>query len=242
MSIYNIRLNAFESTKEKDITDILDELNSHHQLNQFIANSIRYVMQNKDAFRQFTKEQLNSYGIDYDRMRFFSELTKQITDMKHKVNSIYEMASKVYILAQMNKKLGLEVKADNLLSASFVIEKQITDLENILGTSINESYASSKLEDAHKKAKDAFELILESYDDIITEISTRMNQPVQVVQQVVQNAPVEEKVEKHEETIEKPVEIKTIDTSTEDELGDDDYIDFGNADISALEKFMQGSI
>ena len=237
MSVYNVRLNTFESTKEKDITDIRDELNSHHQLNQFIGNSIRFVLQNKDAYREFTKTELDSYGLTYEKTKFFSDISKQLGKLRDKIDSIYDMALKTYTMAQMNKKLGLEGKSDNQLLVSFLLEKQLNELENSLGMNISENeYTAGKLNTAHKLADDTVKLMLETYDEMLTAIKSSMvvqTQPVQFVEQTVMN-------DKPKEEEKETIEIKTL-TNTDVELSDDDYIDFGNADISALEKFTMGN-
>ena len=57
------------------------------------------------------------------------------------------MCQNMYILAQMGKHLGLEDKTNNTLMASFILERQIQDLQNTLGVGTLTPFSSNKLED-----------------------------------------------------------------------------------------------
>lgn len=148
------------------------------------------------------------------------------------------------MLGQMGKHLGLEEKADNELMAQFVIEKQLKELQDALGISLTSSvFASNRKQDIEKIADDALEYIIESYSGIVNELKTIVSNAqtvqVQTAQQInTQFQQVDEPVNNVVETPVINVEQPNVDNSTADNSDEDEIIDFGNADFSALGSFF----
>lgn len=244
MCEYVIRFGSslkFDSEKEKDLINLMENLNATHGTGKFMSNLIRVaadcpeIMAKAPATYEKGElmKQLDMNGVSYSRMRFFNSVSKDVQDMKDKVDSIYDMCLKMYILAQVGKQIGLEKKSEQGLLASFVLEKQLRELQEKLGENIyNQAFASNKIEDTRKRGDDALQYIIESYDSILNELKAMVN--VQTVQIPVQSEVVTIK----NEEVAKPVEIKKANTESQTENIDDEIIDFGNADTNALSNFF----
>lgn len=193
---------TFDEDKEKDIIDTIDTLNSSHKMGQFMSNLIRLAFDNPEILRvgadglekQAMLQQVESSGMSVSRQRFMSGVTSEISDMKKKVDEVYNMAFKLYTLALMNKHLEIENKSDNSLRATFVLERQLRQLQDSLGVNIGDAvYESDKVTDVHARAEDCLEYIIEAYDGIIDEMKQVIavgQQPQVVVQQAVGNTGV----------------------------------------------------
>lgn len=193
---------TFDEDKEKDIIDTIDTLNSSHKMGQFMSNLIRLAFDNPEILRvgvdglekQAMLQQVESSGMSVSRQRFMSGVTSEISDMKKKVDDVYNMVFKLYTLALMNKHLEIENKSDNSLRATFVLERQLRQLQDSLGVNIGDAvYESDKVTDVHARAEDCLEYIIEAYDGIIDEMKQAIavgQQPQVVVQQAVGNTGV----------------------------------------------------
>lgn len=193
---------TFDEDKEKDIIDTIDTLNSSHKMGQFMSNLIRLAFDNPEILRvgadglekQAMLQQVESSGMSVNRQRFMSGVTSEISDMKKKVDDVYNMVFKLYTLALMNKHLEIENKSDNSLRATFVLERQLRQLQDSLGVNIGDAvYESDKVNDVHVKAEDCLEYIIEAYDGIIDEMKQAIavgQQPQVIVQQAVENTGV----------------------------------------------------
>lgn len=193
---------TFDEDKEKDIIDTIDTLNSSHKMGQFMSNLIRLAFDNPEILRvgadglekQAMLQQVESSGMSVSRQRFMSGVTSEISDMKKKVDDVYNMVFKLYTLALMNKHLEIENKSDNSLRATFVLERQLRQLQDSLGVNISDAvYESDKVADVHVRAEDCLEYIIETYDGIIDEMKQAIavgQQPQVVVQQTVGNTGV----------------------------------------------------
>lgn len=193
---------TFDEDKEKDIIDTIDTLNSSHKMGQFMSNLIRLAFDNPEILRvgadglekQAMLQQVESSGMSVSRQRFMSGVTSEISDMKKKVDDVYNMVFKLYTLALMNKHLEIENKSDNSLRATFVLERQLRQLQDSLGVNISDAvYESDKVADVHVRAEDCLEYIIETYDGIIDEMKQAIavgQQPQVVVQQAVGNTGV----------------------------------------------------
>lgn len=190
---------TFDEDKEKDIIDTIDTLNSSHKMGQFMSNLIRLAFDNPEILRvgadglekQAMLQQVERNGMSVSRQRFMSGVTSEISDMKKKVDEVYNMVFKLYTLALMNKHLEIEKKSDNSLRATFVLERQLRQLQDSLGVNIGDAvYESDKVTDVHARAEDCLEYIIEAYDGIIDEMKQAIavgQQPQVVVQQAVGN-------------------------------------------------------
>lgn len=206
MSTRSIRFGSqltFDEDKEKDIIDTIDSLNSSHKMGQFMSNLIRLAFDNPEILRvganglekQAMLQQVESSGMSVNRQRFMSGVASEISDMKKKVDEVYNMVFKLYTLALMNKHLEIEKKSDNSLRATFVLERQLRQLQSSLGVNISDAvYESDKINDVHARAEDCLEYIIEAYDGILDEMKQAIavgKQPQVIVQQAVGNMGVD---------------------------------------------------
>ena len=261
MGNYNIRLGcqlSFDEQQEADIIKAIEKLNATHKAGQFMSNIVRLAFDCPDIMDKSSGayekgaviKALDEAGIFYSRKNFFDSLTKEVNLMKQKVDKMYEMVLKTYILGQMGKKLGLEEKADNLLMAQFVVEKQLKEIQDLLGITLGSSVlASNKKQEVEKIADNALEYIIESYSGIMNELKN--TQPV-IVQNVVggeqniQGIASGQNIESIAETTEqtdnkteqKETEVEAVNNNGESSADEDETIDFGNADFSALSNFF----
>lgn len=255
MGTYNIRLGSqlsFDEQQEADIIKAIETMNASHKSGQFISNLIRIafdcpeIMDNNNGKYEkgaILKAMENS-GLSYNRQAFMYQITKEVDAMKKKVDEMYSIILKTYMLGQMGKHLGLEEKADNELMAQFVIEKQLKELQDALGISLTSSvFASNRKQDIEKIADDALEYIIESYSGIVNELKTIVNNAqtvqVQTVQQpVTQFQKVNESANNVVDTPVMNVEQPNVEDSSADNSDEDEIIDFGNADFGALGSFF----
>lgn len=172
---------SFDPDKEKDLIDAVEKLSSSHKLGILMTHLLRLAFESPEVYGngQEVKDliaKMSDLGMSPTRYTYFTQISKDIEAMKRKVDTIYDLSYKTYMLAQMGKFLGLEGKSDNNLLASFVLERQLTDLCTTLGVSnLNHSFNSNKLEDVHKKADTIMEFIIESYDSILNELKDSLN-------------------------------------------------------------------
>lgn len=248
MGAYNIRLGSklsFDEQQEADIIEALESMNASHKSGQFISNLIRIAFdcpeimdKNSGKYEKgaIIKAMENS-GLSYNRQAFMYQVTKEVDAMKKKVDEMYNIVLKTYMLGQIGKHLGLNEKADNELMAQFIIEKQLKELQDSLGISLTSSvFASNKKQDIEKIANDALEYIIESYSGIVNELkgivsgasAVMMQQPV--VQTVIQSEKLNEDNKAVSDNIEK--------ANTNEDSDNDEIIDFGNADFNALSSFF----
>lgn len=261
MGNYNIRLGcqlSFDEQQEADIIKAIEKLNATHKAGQFMSNIVRLAFDCPDIMDKSSGayekgaviKALDEAGIFYSRKNFFDSLTKEVNLMKQKVDKMYEMVLKTYILGQMGKKLGLEEKADNLLMAQFVVEKQLKEIQDLLGITLGSSVlASNKKQEVEKIADNALEYIIESYSGIMNELKNIQPVIVQNVvggEQNVQGIASGQNIESIAETTEqtdnkteqKETEVEAVNTNGESSADEDETIDFGNADFSALSNFF----
>ena len=248
MGAYNIRLGSklsFDEQQEADIIEALESMNASHKSGQFISNLIRIAFdcpeimdKNSGKYEKgaIIKAMENS-GLSYNRQAFMYQVTKEVDAMKKKVDEMYNIVLKTYMLGQIGKHLGLNEKADNELMAQFIVEKQLKELQDSLGISLTSSvFASNKKQDIEKIANDALEYIIESYSGIVNELkgivsgasAVMMQQPV--VQTVIQSEKLNEDNKAVRDNIEK--------ANTNEDSDNDEIIDFGNADFNALSSFF----
>lgn len=257
MGNYNIRLGcqlSFDEQQEADIIKAIEKLNATHKAGQFMSNIVRLAFDCPDIMDKSSGayekgaviKALDEAGIFYSRKNFFDSLTKEVNLMKQKVDKMYEMVLKTYILGQMGKKLGLEEKADNLLMAQFVVEKQLKEIQDLLGITLGSSVlASNKKQEVEKIADNALEYIIESYSGIVNELKNMIaTQPVivQNVENIASGQSIQSIAETTEQTDNKTekteAEVEAVNNNGESSADEDETIDFGNADFSALSNFF----
>ena len=261
MGTYNIRFGSqlsFDEQQEADIIKLLEKLNSSHKSGKFFANLIRIACdcpevldRREDGYVPGTVlGVLEQCEMHYTRDNFFKALSKEVNDMKVKVDKMYDMVLKTYMLAQMGKHIGLEGKADNQLMAQFITEKQLKDIQDLLGVTLHSSvFASNKKADVEKLGDEVLEYIIESYSGIINEL-----QRISDAQQVIINNPSAVQANTVESTNSGSINqtnteesIKPTGNSSDStdklsmnnfEEGTDEPVDFGNADLNLLSNFF----
>lgn len=273
MGTYTTRLGcqlSFSEEKESDIIAVIQKLNATHKTGQFISNLIRIALENPEIIDKGSDtyapgslmRAMDNCGISFNRQQFFQQVTKEVSEMKQKIDAIYELAFKTYTLGLMGKHLKIEEKSDNELMAAFILERQLKDLQAKLAVNFSDSvYASNKVLKTHEKADEVLEYIIESYSGIVNELISKIDIKqieVPVVQQQVQNVvPMEQNVnipveqpasvpmEQHT-VVEQPVIQQSVSEDNEDE---DQAIDFGTTpeppkfgedadDLAALNYFL----
>lgn len=207
MADKNIRLGSnltFDNEKEADIIKMIEYLNSKHKTGKFISSLIRLAVDCPEIIKKDTDGVLHMGSAmgDLDvsklseiRKNFMSDIIKQVSDIRDKVDKIYEQSLKTYTLAQLGKRISLEGKSENNLMAGFVLEKQLADLQRTLGVVFNDNaFLSNKVADTRKVAEDAVELAVESYSGILDELKS-IGTNVAVVGNAVVETPAPVKIE-----------------------------------------------
>lgn len=254
MSITSIRLGStlnFDGEKERDIVEFIEQLNSSHKTGQFLSCLIRLAFDNPEIVKRGVKteqsellSQIDRLGMSETRKKFMTAVNSEITEMKKKVDSIYDMATKMYMLALAGNRLGIEKKSDNTLLANFVLERQLQEINDRLGTnSVNTVFASNKLDKEHEKASEYMEFIINSYKSLFDELRNMCRVEIVQSSEVVKNneevESVQEAKEVKTETIEETKTEDTVVEETKNETADtesnnnsaetksDDIVDFG---------------
>lgn len=175
MSQYEMRVNTtikFDFEKEKDIILQLGELASRKKLGEFVSNAVRVVLDNPELLKK-DKKSLLEYGLTEERAKFFKDIKSSISNMQAKVDKIFDMTYKVYMLAMVGKRLGLDKRAENLVLAQYILQRQIDEICSTLGVqAIGYLYESNRLDSFKSKADEIIDYIIQAYDDILSEIKS----------------------------------------------------------------------
>jgi len=230
--LQNVRLGSymtFDDVKEKDILDAMKYLNDSHKMGRFISNIVRIALENPEILCKKdgkynagdVLKAIEDVDLPFERSSYINKATKEVEEMKVKVNSIFDMCQRMYTMALAGKKLGLEGKSDNLMMASFILERQIQEIQDTLGIGTLTAFDSNKLDNTHKRADEALEYIINAYDGIVGELQAVVTQPVVHTVQVNEQPKVEVK-----------------ETTVKNENDEEEFIDFGDADIDSLNNFF----
>lgn len=250
MEKYNLRLGStitFDAEQERDLIDKIEYLSGRHKLGEVISNLLRIAFEspNKLSSREQLESamhELDDYGMSQSRAEFFEKASRDMDCMKAKVDKIYEMNLKLLTLASFGKQMCLEQKTDNMLMAQFVLEQQLKSLSDTLGIdNVNHVFESNKVQDTHDLADSILEYIIETYDGIVKEIKEVASSNTVKTSQVTSNMTTE-KPDTANETLRTDKDTTKAESS-EFSLGEDtdETIDFGNADLDALNNFFGGS-
>ncbi len=173
MNEYEIKIGTvikFDSEKEKDIIEQIEGLASRKKLGDFISNIIRIAFDNPEFLKSNGKSLLE-HGMTEERTKFFKQVDSEVSKMRSKVDEIFDMTYKLYMLALFGKRMGLEKKASNLAQSQFILQRQLEELCTTLGVSgIGHVYESNKLNTFESKAEKVLEYIIEAYDNVVTEL------------------------------------------------------------------------
>lgn len=261
MSNKSIRLSSlltFDEQRESDMIKFVNEKQDSHEIGQFLSNLIRIAFDNEEILTKLSDEtgtkyvpgtvlnQIKQCGITQKREEFVDSVSSQVADIKKKVDSIYDMAYKLYITSLAGNHLGLGKQAENLMMSCFLIERQTKALEDTVGTKFsNHVYLSNRLQDTKENAEQVLECMLQSYGSILNEFQNsicvqqvQQAQPVQVAQapQVQQQATVQQPqsiTQQHQAQVEQ----QKVEAAETDDNGDS-IVDFGCASIEELSAFF----
>ena len=175
MGKYDVRLGAkitLDSAEEGDLIAIAEKLNNTRKMSGFMGQLFRIACDHPEVLSRGSEETykqikalVDGAGVSEERQRYFKEIEVKIQEMKDKIDKIYDLAMKTYMLSQVNKMNGLEGKSQNVIMAQFALQKQMKDIESILGCSMG-TYESGKMTDVKAKSDEILEFIVETYDGI----------------------------------------------------------------------------
>lgn len=231
---------SFNEETEADIISKIEYLTGRHALGDFISDLLRVALDSPeklDSRKQLDNvlSEINTSGMATDRLQFFRDISRQIEDMKSKVDKMYDMNLKLMCLAECGKHMGLEDKTKNSLRAQFVLEQQLEELTGTLGIShTNHIFNSNKLLETETKSKEILKYILETYDGVMTELKEEIFKEVELKLNNIQvtGVPVM--------AVPGAVDEQAVgeDVAEEEVQEDDEPVDFGNADMSLLNNFF----
>ena len=107
---------TFDENKESDIVNMIEYLNSHHKTGQFLSGLIRLAMDCPEIVMKNTNgeidlgpsmKKITVDGLSTLRRDFMNSLNSKVDKLWEQVTDIRKKALQVYILAQMNKFVGI---------------------------------------------------------------------------------------------------------------------------------------
>lgn len=232
----------FDKDKESYIIRRLDALNKTHSLGTFMTYVVKLVFDDPSLLRgeENLKELMNymeNTGNTPNADKFFKESSKRIDELKEKVDSIHGMCERMYTLMLFDKLINPDKQVENVLSAEFILQRQIREIADSLGIFNQTPFASDKLKNTQASAEESLQFIIEHYEGIVSEIKTSQ---VQTIQAVMAAAPptMETKPEEIPETT--PVVIQQPEQIGADDLDSGDPLDFGMEDMLDLATMIGG--
>lgn len=255
---YEVRLGStisFDESKEKDVIELVTALTKRHKLGDFIGNLLKDFCDNPELYATAV-EKASALGISPCRKKFFFTVSKEVDEMKSKVDAIYETSLKLLVAAEFRKQMGLSDQTDNILAAQFVLQHQLNQLSDSLGISPNSHpFNSNKIIEAHERADDILKYIIDSYGSIVDELRSNMMREIAIgnlsvvqtgvnVNQVQTTDSIkigaEVGINSSSNTIAATETIAMANTAEADntQVVEDDIIDFGVADLGALSNFF----
>lgn len=244
---------VFDTEKEADLIKLVRTASSQHKLGEILSHLLRIYSENPDKLNEskssLTKLIINmsNKGMTPERYSYFKKVDRELSEMRGKVDSIYDMCFEMYSLAQFGKRTGLEGKATNGLMAEFMLEKQLDELTEKLGVdNINNTFTSNRVGDTKKKSKEVLEYIINSYDNIVDELRQAVVTEVAIsnvaIKEVDNNVQVKETAEVENKPSSKLIEVADdidgVAVDNGDNSIDNEIIDFGKADLGALSNFF----
>lgn len=154
-----LTLNTVLNIEDNSILKHLIDLKEQHKAGEFIVYCIKNYHKAQDFSRQM------------------EQTKQQIQELNNKFDKLQEMTLKTYCLLEVGKRLGLEETPKNLILSEFILNKQLKELNNLLGVEIREN------KDATKYADDVVEYIINSYDSVLKQVVSIANTP-QILQAV----------------------------------------------------------
>lgn len=200
MSKTDIRLGSlisFDTERESDIIEFVQDLTAQHKLGRFIGYLLRLacetpeVLQYREKTQPILKE-METLGITPRRDSLFKQYSNEVLQLKQRVDEVYEIAEKLYTLALAGKALGLEERSEGLLAAHFVAKHQAALLEEKFGRdSILYTYKLNAMQDAKKKAEENLDMIISTYGDVFNELQSAVTKLKEIEVAVVKAKSIE---------------------------------------------------
>jgi hypothetical protein len=132
------------------IVDKLLSLKDQHKVGDFLV----YCVKN------YSKEQ------EYSNKNQVAE--QLIVELQNKINAIWDMALKTYGLLEIGKRVGLEKSPKNLMLSSYLLNRELNKIQELLNIDITSIPDKS----ITQQADDIIEYIIHSYDGLLGEIKT----------------------------------------------------------------------
>ena len=168
MSVRSFRVSvSFDAEREQDVIAWLESLADSKKLGEILANMVRAAFDgDKNTFKGMNTSMLSPL-----RQQFFHGVECRLKEQDCKIDQIYSMCEDMYMLAKLNKAMGLESRTENLMLASFILQRQQSRLKQILcESSLKHTYESDKLLQEQEKAEKIFDYISEAYAAMLEEL------------------------------------------------------------------------
>ena len=164
----------FDRDREGYILDGIKRVSKSHAITDYIEMILKMCFENPQAMIKNEKyiQMLVDSGITPMAKEFFDKATKEVNDMHNKIDEIYNMCIELKALAMFGKRTGLDQRADNMLTARFLAERQLMELCSKLGIRDMKTFEENKIFSVEDKAAVVLEYILNSYDGEVREIVT----------------------------------------------------------------------
>lgn len=253
----------FDDKKEPEVVELVTRLQNSRKIGEFLCHLLRLASENPSIIDTQSSrksygpllQEMNRLGVTPDKAAYIKKAESEISDMKRKVDEIYQMCKKMYCLAEIGKRLNLQERSNNILMSSFILEYELTKLKATLGIdTLDSPFASSKKNDTEAAVSDILEYIITAYSGIceeiklvggnaVTSVITSEITPVTSNESAMglgQN-PVADIVDKN---LEKKQEVSdgvtTVMNNKFDEGNpeEDDVIDFDDANLDMLSTFF----
>lgn len=172
MKDYKVKLGAmlaFDSKREKDLIEFVQRLTERKLLGEFISNTIRLVYENQEEAKKLGYD-LEKFRLKDDREEFFDGIQKQVKEMGDKIDKIYDMAFKLFVMSEFGTVAGIKQQSENLAGAQLVLQNQLRELCDTLGVQENRLYKSNEFVGMGKKAEEAMAYITSHYSNEVTTI------------------------------------------------------------------------
>lgn len=172
---------SLDDFREKDIINMVEELSTKKQFGDYVTMLIKASVDNPELIG-LSRVDMEEYSRKDNREQFFTQVEKDVNNMKRKIDSIFDMALSMYTLAQFGKRIGLEDRSKNMLQANFILQQQMNRLTETLGVqSIGQVYESNRIDLAQRKVDEILEYIVTSHDSIVSEIKSNLDNSKQIV-------------------------------------------------------------
>ena len=200
----------FDPVRESYIIEAIDRLKSQGKLTDYLNDLFRLAFETPELINTNTAllDMMASYGVSPCAKEFFEEKAKEITEMHHKIDEIYQMCLEMYTLTKFGKSIGLDKKSQNMARAEFMLERQVNEICHKLGIVDKNVFKSAKIPNIEQQSENILDYIITHYDGIVKEISADVT-PVKVpVAYQFDTLPIpdvesENEVDKQEKTTEK---------------------------------------